>query len=140
VQDISANGYPHTVLNAPEGWGKFTVAVPKGWGSATSFTYKIYWMVTANFTPGNNLNSFLIGQRGWSEGGVISTPFCSSTCQMSANSPAKDILKITSGTITNSSVFAVSEGQLMQMEFGRIFESTIDVNVYVFGVQVTANS
>jgi hypothetical protein len=127
-------------LNAPEGWGKFTVAVPKGWGSATSFTYKIYWMVTANFTPGNNLNSFLIGQRGWSEGGVISTPFCSSTCQMSANSPAKDILKITSGTITNSSVFAVSEGQLMQMEFGRIFESTIDVNVYVFGVQVTANS
>jgi hypothetical protein len=141
VEEVIVNSYYHTVLKAPEGWGYSTVALPKGWGSASSLTYKIYWTVVDDFTPNTgNTNTFVISSKGWVAGTNMSTAPCSSGCNVTANSPLKNKLQVTTHTQSNGELFTLTEGQLLQVWFGRLFESTLDVNVYVYGVQITANS
>ena len=141
VEEVIVNGYYHSVLKAPEGWGFSTAALPKGWGSASSLTYKIYWTVVGDFTPiTGNQNSFVISAKGWVAGTNISAPSCSSGCSVTANSPLKNKLQVTTHTQPNGEIFSFTEGQLLQVWFGRPYESTLDVDVYVYGVQITANS
>jgi hypothetical protein len=138
--DVIINGYYAAVLEAPEGWGFTTTALPKDWGSATSLTYKIYWIVNGDATPTTgDTNIFVIGARGWNAGQAISTPPCSSTCSITTIAPEKNKLQITTVTIPNGEIFSLAESQLLQVWFGRPSESTMDIPVYVYGLQITAN-
>jgi hypothetical protein len=142
VQSLTVNGYMADLLKAPEGWGFSTVALPKDWESASSFTYKVFWIVTGDYTPATgDRNSFVIGAKGWSQGQAISSPSCGSgTCSIVSTAPTKNQLQLSTVTIQNTGANAVTQNQLLQIWFGRNFDSTLDVDLYVYGLQVTANS
>jgi hypothetical protein len=142
VQSLAVNGYMADLLKAPEAWGFSTVALPKDWESASSFTYKVFWIVTDDYTPATgDMNSFVLGAKGWSQGQAISAPSCGSgTCSIVSTAPTKNQLQLSTVTIQNTGANAVTQNQLLQIWFGRNSISTLDVDLYVYGLQVTANS
>lgn len=140
VESVLIGGYFAEVLKAPEGWGFSTVALPKGWGSASSLTYKIHWIVVDDVPAGTTVdNSFVVAGKGWNAGDEITTAGCSSSCKIAANPTGKGKLQVATFTIPNPETFALKENQLLQVWFGRNYESKMTVPVYVYGVQITAN-